>query len=417
MLQSESPSTPRPRPHHHLSIRAGVFGLLAGLVLAAGACGAAEKTTTTDSDPSPARLAYVTEDIGEAVNNEAATAGTDKPLTVASTTTTQTVYRAPVTTIKRNLPTDVNSLYKGVIGQLEPTTKVVDTVIVAPPALDGAHPLTGLAGTPIERPAAVVKVDNSSAASPHTGLNAADIVIEEEVEGGVTRLAAIFQSQSSTVGPVRSGRTTDISLISSFGKPLFLYSGANDVIDGIIRRQSSINNRSYATSSGYWRDSSRRAPSNLYTDTGPHWATAASAAPAPQFHYRQPSQPVVGQPVESIAVTYGANRTRWDWRNGQWFRSQRGRPHSLVGGEQVSAANVIVIEADKVDTGLVDTSGGMVPEIVFVGTGKAVVYTEGKRIDGTWTRPSLVDVAALTDSSGSPIRLTPGRTWIQLTSP
>lgn len=83
-------------------------------------------------------------------------------------------------------------------------------------------------------------------------------------------------------------------------------------------------------------------------------------------------------------------------------------------GERVSAANVVVIEAREVPTGMVDSSGSNVPEFVFVGTDKATVFTDGKRIEGIWTRPTLRSVATLTTSSGAVIELTPGRTWIEL---
>ena len=99
--------------------------------------------------------------------------------------------------------------------------------------------LTGLPGTVPDRPAAVVKIDNGGPARPQTGLNAADIVVEEEVEGGITRFAAVFHSTPSVVGPVRSGRTTDIGIINGLGSPLLLYSGANQVTDALPRPSSS----------------------------------------------------------------------------------------------------------------------------------------------------------------------------------
>ena len=75
---------------------------------------------------------------------------------------------------------------------------------------------------------------------------------------------------------------------------------------------------------------------------------------------------------------------------------------------------MVVIEAEEVDTGMVDASGGAVPEFLFVGSGRATVFTDGRRVEGTWTRPTLASVATLTVGPGRPIELTPGRTWIQL---
>jgi hypothetical protein len=331
----------------------------------------------------------------------------------AITTTTAGSGGAPVTTIGGDSGGDT-SIYTGVLGTLGPDEAVTDPVVAAPAAQPGILPLTGLPGNVPNRPAAVVKIDNSSKGRPQTGLNAADIVIEEEVEGGITRLAAVFHSNPSIVGPVRSGRTTDIGIINGLGDPLFIYSGANDVTDALIRAQRDVQNRSAESSSGYWRSSSRKAPWNLYTDTDPHWASAAGGPPPPQFAYRSTDPMLDGAPTTSFTVAYRSSRADWTWDGSAWLRKQGGTPHLTASGDQVSAANVVVIEATRVGTGMVDGSGATVPEFVFVGSGPATVFSYGLRFEGTWTRPTLTSVATLTTADGSVIELTPGRTWIEL---
>lgn len=322
---------------------------------------------------------------------------------------------SPINTVPVSPGGDPDGIYIGKLGNLDPDAPQVPGAAVPPELPPNVLPLTGEVGTVPDRPAAVVKIDNGSAAVPHQGLNAADIVIEEEVEGGVTRFAAIFHSTPSVVGPVRSGRTTDLALISSLGSPLLMYSGANQITEGILRSNTNIQNRSHDSSpGGYWRDGSRSAPSNLFSDTAPHWASATGGAPPPQFHYRSFVESASGAEADEFTVSYPASIARWSWDGERWLRSQRGDAHMLVSGEQVDAANVVVIEAEEVATGMVDSSGGAVPEFYFVGSGRATVFTEGKRIEGTWTRPTLNSVATLTHSPGKPIELTPGRTWIQL---
>ncbi len=321
---------------------------------------------------------------------------------------------APVTTVAGPAGGEPDGTYTGILGRLNPSEALVPPAAPPPSVVPGRHPLTGLAGPAFDRPAVVVKIDNGPAAVPQTGLNDADIVIEEEVEGGVSRFAAIFHSKSSVIGPVRSGRTTDIALVSSLGQPVLLYSGANDMTERIIRNAEAITNHSHATTSGYWRDEARQAPSNLYTHTGPHWASVDGAAPPPQFAYRDPGEEVPGSPESSFSVRYPSSQATWTWADDAWIRSQRGSVHELAGGGNVSAANVVVIEAERVGTGMFDSAGGPVPEFLFVGSGPAVVFTAGHRIDGVWTKPSLVDVATLTTAGGEVIELTPGRTWIQL---
>lgn len=321
---------------------------------------------------------------------------------------------APVTTVGGGGGDDPNGVYQGVVGWLGPDEQVVAPAAAPPVAAAGTQPLTGLPGAVPGRPAAVVKIDNSPAARPQAGIDVADLVVEEEVEGGITRFAAVFHSTNAIVGPVRSGRTTDIGVISGLGRPLLLYSGANGVTDALLLRQPHLQNRSASRSSGYWRQSGRKAPSNLFSDTGPHWASADGGPPPAQFAYRAPDAPVGGVADTELSVTYRANKAAWSWDGTVWLRSQGGKPHKASSGNRISAANVVVIEAAKVDTGMVDSSGATVPEFVFVGSGKATIFTAGQRIEGIWTRPTLTSVATLTTGDGSVIALTPGRTWIEL---
>ncbi|MEM9565830.1 MAG: DUF3048 domain-containing protein [Actinomycetota bacterium] len=398
---------------------------LVAVALLAAACGSGEDTTDAADDADLAFAESASE--GEPTELDATTSTTSaevdevaelpvvgEPSDRGTTPTTAGSGLPPVAVGTPDPGGDPDRIYRGTIGTLGPDEILAPGAAAPPDAVAGVEPLTGLAGTVPTRPAAVVKIDNGSAADPHTGLNAADLVIEEEVEGGVTRFAAVFHSTPSIVGPVRSGRTTDVALISGLGEPLLLYSGANAITQQILVAQPGIELRSEGWSTGYWRDPTRRAPSNLYTDTAPHWASATGDNPPPQFHYRGAGESADGAEVDELSVLYPSSIARWVWDGRAWLRWQRGGEHLLVGGEQVSAANVVVIEADEIDTGMVDAGGGAVPEFLFVGSGRATVFTDGRRIEGTWTRPTLTSVATLTEGPGRPIELTPGRTWIQL---
>ena len=391
-------------------------------------------TTTANNvsstvDTVPEELAFVEETTTSASTSTSppTTAATTTETTIASSSTTEDTTpssappatsgsgQPPVTTVQGGGGGDIAN-YFGVLGRIGRNQLITPAVAPAPVAALNTFPLTGHPGASPNRPAAVVKVDNGSRARPQSGLNLADIVVEEEVEGGITRFAAIFHSQSSVVGPIRSARTTDIGIVSGLGSPLLMYSGANELTDTIIRSQPTIQNRNAGTSSGYWRNSSRRAPSNLYSDTAPHWASAAGGPPPPQFAYRSAGEAVTAGGVADgeLTVAYRANTAGWKWNGSAWLRTQGGNAHMTASGEQVSAANVVVIEAREVATGMVDSSGSTVPEFVFVGTAKATVFTAGQRIEGNWTRPTLASVATLTNANGDVIELTPGRTWVQL---
>jgi hypothetical protein len=117
------------------------------------------------------------------------------------------------------------------------TTTATPTTAAAAPA-SGA-PLTGVAGgdaAKLARPALITKIDNAPNGRPQAGINQADVVFEEGVEGGITRLAVVFHSQDADeVGPVRSARTTDILIASALNKPLFAWSGSNADFVKLVR--------------------------------------------------------------------------------------------------------------------------------------------------------------------------------------
>ncbi len=313
--------------------------------------------------------------------------------------------------------TDPMSVYRGVLGKLGLDDLLAPPTVAAPVALANTAPLTGqwLAEVP-QRNAVVVKIDNAAKARPQSGLNNADIVIEEEVEGNVTRLAAIFHSQSVVAGPVRSGRTTDLSFLTGLGNPSLVYSGANKVTDQLLLRLTSVFNFNAARSSGYWRNSSRRAPHNLFTDTASFFQPGSP--PPAQFHYRPAGTDAPWPIASSIRIDFGGAVAGWTWNPAidGWSRSQDGAAHNTDGG-RISTTNVVIAVVSEVDSGFVDSSGGRSPEFVFAGTGPVIVFAGDRVTEGIWTRPTLRSPAILTDASGAVIELDPGRTWIELVTP
>jgi hypothetical protein len=314
------------------------------------------------------------------------------------------------------------------------TTTSESTTTTAPPP-PPTYPLTGLvADNPaaLTRPALVVKIDNADGrtktARPQIGLNQADVVYEEMVEGSVTRLAAVFHSaDSDPVGPVRSARTTDVAVFSPLNRPLFAWSGANDDFEDIIRASNLVDVGYDVASDVYRRDSSRSAPSNLMTSTPELWSLAPgdSAPPPPLFAYRTPDEPLAAgaRPAASVNIVYGGGGGSapidyvWDANIGGWARSQKGTPHVDAAGVQVAPQNVVIQFVDYIDTGYVDLSGAAVPEAVLVGEGTAWVLTNGHLIEGRWSKPSPDAVTQYLDAAGAPIKLTPGRTWVSLPPP
>lgn len=309
-------------------------------------------------------------------------------------------------------PSDIMAAYTGALGGYGVDDLLYGRPANLPSVATGLSPLTGLPSSRSARSAIVVKIDNSSKARPQAGLDQADVVIEQEVEGGVTRLAAIFQTSApERIGPVRSARTTDLSFLSALGRPGLAYSGANDVVDTLIIRQERVRNYSAARFGGYWRDSSRSAPANLYTGIS-QFSTDAAAPPAWFQFAAEPSEQ--GSPVASFTARFPSTSATWTWSGSAWERAQGGGPHRAESGNTIQAANVVVAEVVTIDSGLRDTTGASAPEQVWVGQGRVAVFTNGRRVDGTWTRSTLGEPTVFVADDGSVIEFTPGVTWIEL---
>ncbi|HYZ98480.1 MAG TPA: DUF3048 domain-containing protein [Acidimicrobiales bacterium] len=306
------------------------------------------------------------------------------------------------------------------------TTTVPTTTTTAPTTTTTAPPVAPLTGRQgdfkgrLKRPALFVKIDNVSAARPQSGLNHADIVIEEPVEGNLTRLAAVFHSRNApAVGPVRSVRTSDLELVPLFRRPLFASSGGNNGVVPQLAEANVVDVGMNVSAAGFRRSPHRPAPHNLYSSTRELYAKAPESPkrPKPVFSYlgRRERLPRGAKPVGGIALRFGGpevSRFTWDAASGTWLRSQSGTPHVGVGGRRVSPKNVVVL---GINYDYSNQRGRSVPHAVVTGKGPAVVLTRGKAVEGTWRRPTLGHPLRLVAANGkTEIKLTPGQTFIEL---
>ncbi len=334
-------------------------------------------------------------------------AATTEESTAAPTTEAPETTEAPTTT---EPPTTTAATTTA-----PPTTIATTTTVPAIPRV----PLTGVplaeGQSPPDRSALVVKIDNVGAARPQTGLNQADIVFEEIVEGRATRFAAVFHSQGSNpVGPIRSGRTQDVDLLSGLNQPIFVWSGGNPGVLRVIGESGfhSINNTGPVPATGFFR-TGRPRPHNLYHNTDPLWQqlTWAIGRPSPLLRYVEPGAPVAGENRGWLQVQVGHNLVRWDYdpASDTYLRSQGGRPHQLTDG-RATADNVVVLITNYRPS-VVDARS---PEAITVGTGIAFVMSDGKLQVGVWERDVRTDPINLYTPEGEPILIAPGRTWVEL---
>ncbi len=271
----------------------------------------------------------------------------------------------------------------------------------------------------INRPALTVKIDNAPKARPQAGINGADIVFVELVEGGLTRLAAVFHSQiPSEVGPVRSMRTGDFDLLAQFNSPLFANSGGNRVTRRYLAESTLVDVGVNAMFRHYYR-TSRPAPHNLYTNPGNLWAAAAgsgfdSGLPSAIFAFRDSADAgPSGDQVNGVTINYGATRVGYRWDGSGWLRTQDGTATADSAGTRVAPTTVIVQFTDY----RVSEADAESPEAISVGEGEAWILTDGRLVKGRWSRPGVGDTTRYLDAAGNEVRILPGRTWIEMPRP
>lgn len=296
-----------------------------------------------------------------------------------------------------------------------PTTVAPTTILATTTTLpEVVFPLTGVpvnGSATALRPALVAKIDNAPGAIPQTGFNSADLVYEEIVNDGITRFAMVFQSMDSDpIGPCRSGRIQDVNLFGSLNAPLFVWSGGNSTVTRAIE-DSDLVNMGPNFAPVYFRSNVHSAPHNLYTKTADIWALAPPEAgpPPQQFFYRGASDVIAGGPSAGVHLDMDNYAVDWAWNpgTGLYERTQEGKVMKDAGTDSVvTTNNVVVLVMTYKNAGS--------PDAQSVGTGEAFVFTGGNYVHGTWTREDRLVPFRLTDDSGASIKLTPGRTFIEL---
>ena len=287
-----------------------------------------------------------------------------------------------------------------------------DATTKAAPATP-TDPLTGLDlknADSIDHPVLVVKMDNTYASSPQIGLGDADMVVEELVEGGLTRLAAFYYSSiPDRVGPVRSMRASDIGIVSPVGADV-VTSGAAPVT---IRRIHAAGITFFGESSkGFARDDSRSAPYNLFTNLREtaSLTKAPASAPADYLTWGTESDLPGGVPAGSISATFsGGHTTEWTYRGGTYVNTNSNADPN----GQFPADTVLVLRVQEGLAGYLDPAGNPVPETKLVGKGQAMLFHGGKLVRATWSKSALGDPIELSTKAG-PLKVPAGHTWIEL---
>ncbi|HUR48374.1 MAG TPA: DUF3048 domain-containing protein [Acidimicrobiales bacterium] len=296
------------------------------------------------------------------------------------------------------------------------TTRQTTTTAAAGPIV----PLTGRPGDGPNRPALVVKIDNAPKARPQAGINLADLVVEEAVEGGITRLFTVFHSQDPPViGPVRSARSTDIALAAVLNRPLFAYSGANNVFLKLISEAPMVDIGVNAVPGAYRREKGRPALYDLFSSSAALFGAAPQGSPPPPPIFEYGPATATGRPAQGVHLEFKGRVVtlvdwQWDAAKSGWVRTQNGTAHVDAEGTQVTATNVVVQVVPYEDTGIRDQSGEPVPEAKLIGEGRALIFRDGMVFEGKWKKASPEAITKYSSADGKPLTLNPGQTWIEL---
>ncbi|WP_431938496.1 DUF3048 domain-containing protein [Nocardia grenadensis] len=263
-------------------------------------------------------------------------------------------------------------------------------------------------------PVLVAKIDNSPQARPPVGLAAADVVYVEPVEGGLSRLAAVFSTdRPAVIGPVRSARETDLTLLDQFGNPTLASSGAAPELVTAVDRSSLQNASADREPAAYYRDYSRDAPHNLFVHSdqlpvGGGWPAAS------QLHFGP--APAGGRPTQYQEARYPGSVFGFDWSPGddRWLVSMDGAAYIVADTGQLMASTVVLQSVQVQDSAVSDIAGSVSPLAQTTGSGEALVLRDGQAFPAVWSRPSPQAGTTYTTPAGAAIPFVPGRVWTAL---
>ncbi|MEH0417060.1 DUF3048 domain-containing protein [Streptomyces sp. B21-083] len=264
-------------------------------------------------------------------------------------------------------------------------------------------------------PVLAVKIDNVPGARPQTGLEAADIVYAEQVEGGLSRLMAIYATRlPEAVGPVRSARESDLELLGQFDKPTLAFSGAQRKLLPLIDRAPLTAEPPESAASGaYYRGTDRAAPHNLYLRPQKLVGTAPGAD-ALTTGFRYGAAPEGGAPEKSRTVRFPSARFTFTWsaeRHG-WLVSMDGTPTVAGDGKRIAAPTVVVQYVKVRESRFHDVLGNNSPYTQSVGSGRAQVLRDGRAFDVKWRRAAAPDGTDFTTAAGTPVNFAKGQVWV-----
>ncbi|MFD6492147.1 DUF3048 domain-containing protein [Streptomyces sp. NPDC060188] len=261
-----------------------------------------------------------------------------------------------------------------------------------------------------------VKIDNVAAARPQAGLDAADVVYAEQVEGGLSRLMAVFASTfPKAVGPVRSARESDLELLRQFDEPTLAFSGAQHKLLPLIDKAPLHPQLPGKVPDAWYRGNDKAAPHNLYLRPQRLVGDAPGDA-ALSTGFRFGPAPSGGTPEASRTVRFPSAKFTFTWsaERKRWTVAMDGTPTVTTEGTSVAPATVVIQHVTVRTSKYHDVLGNNTPYTESVGSGTATVLRDGRSYDAAWKRSDASDGTEFTTPDGSPMNFARGQVWVVL---
>lgn len=282
--------------------------------------------------------------------------------------------------------------------------------------------LTGLAGT--DGPVLVVKIDDTTFAHPQVGLSSADVIYIEQVEGGLTRLAAVFSSKiPALVGPVRSARISDIELLAQYGKVGFAYSGAQRLLLPEIAAANMYDvGANKFGPKFYYNEPARVAPYAMMLRAPELLLEANTRGISPVissnmgWSFGSPSE--LNIPIKSAHISWPASSydAIWSERQERWLLNHNAKLNVDSNGYVLGPKTLVIQIVSITDSIYKDKVGGVTPFSATVGSGNCYLLRNGGYTPCRWSRPTEETGTSFTDINGKELTFEPGQIWFALTS-
>jgi hypothetical protein len=256
-------------------------------------------------------------------------------------------------------------------------------------ASDGVSPLSGLPGG-AGKPVVMVKYGNAKPDRPHYGLNQADLIYVEEVEWGLTRIAAMFNTRlPAVVGPTRSARISDLEILEQFERPGLVFSGANDVLLKAVRKSNAVSLSPGDRPDFYYRNLSKEAPHNQMVRLASLMAKERNLSAVEDVGFAFDAVvPAGGSKASKFQASWPSARVSGTWTKAGWQISFDGSLHRDAQTKALLTPRTVVLQfAEHRESAYGDRFGGKTPLVKTVGEGRAVVLRNGQSFEARWIRP------------------------------